>query len=233
MKKLIVIATISLILLTPSLALGSDITTGVTVSYETNHKPSSDDVYLLYTIKQQLEYTQKLYNSIIGSRTKSRKAKQDDGGLYFLKPEFIYDNEKQTEMDSKIPSLFRQLMQKENYLRDKPLNEARELIDERFQYATLIDKVVTLRTFEETENRFEQITKLLIDLDKLNDLKGIVELRLRMKNMLAMIKNEKIKLQMFVHLRNSEQALINRLKRKRNVQILGSVNKQLPTIRSQ
>ncbi|MBB5074513.1 type IV secretion system protein VirB5 [Bartonella callosciuri] len=178
--------------------------------------------------------TEKIHNSITGNtRIQSPQLKKNDGSLYFLKPEFIYDSEKQTGMDSKIPSLVKDLMRKENYLRDKPLNEARELIDERFQYATLIDKAVTLRTFEETENRFEQIAQLLTDLDKMNDLKGIAELQVRMKGMLAMIQNEAIKLQMISYSRDTEQALITRLKRKRNVQILQFVNKKMPIIRSQ
>ncbi|WP_375674144.1 type IV secretion system protein, partial [Bartonella sp. CL32QHWL-2] len=95
----------------------------------------------------------------------------------------------------------------------------------------VIDKAVSLQVFQEIENRFLQIANMLTILDKMTDLKGGTEMQMRMKGVLAMIQNETAKLQMIAHARNIEKTLINRLIRKRNVQILGSMNKQMPTIR--
>ncbi len=114
----------------------------------------------------------------------------------------------------------------------KNTNDARAFIDTRSQYATVIDKVVALQTFTETENRFEQIAKILTDIDKIQDLKGIAELQVRMKGMLAVIQNEATKLQMVAHLRNTERELINHQKQQRNMKILNSSNTAMPPIRS-
>ncbi|WP_273719758.1 type IV secretion system protein, partial [Bartonella sp. ML71XJBT] len=95
----------------------------------------------------------------------------------------------------------------------------------------IISKAISLHIFQEIENRFEKIAEMLLTLDKMTDLKGVEEMKMRMNGMLAMIQNESTKLQMVIHSHDIEKTLIQRLKRKRNVQILGSVNKQMPTIR--
>ncbi|KEC53989.1 type IV secretion system protein [Bartonella koehlerae] len=176
--------------------------------------------------------TEKIHNSITGNRTRSTKSVQDDGSLLFPNPQHIYDQDKRT---GKVQETLKQIMQDERQHRNtfKNTSDARTSIDTRSQYAAVIDKVVALQTFKATENRFEQIAKMLTDIDRIQDLKGIAELQVRMKGMLAVIQNEATKLQMVAHLRNSEQALINRLKRQRNIQILGSSNKTMPAIRSQ
>ncbi|EJF76418.1 hypothetical protein ME7_00966 [Bartonella birtlesii LL-WM9] len=182
-------------------------------------------------LKEQIISIEKLRQSIMGSRTKSQVKKIDDGGLYFLNPQFIYDVTKQSDLGKKIPSIVRTIMSEENYLRTAPLNEARETIDERSQYAAIISKAVSLHVFQEIENRFEQIADMLLTLDQMRDLKGLGEMKMRMKGLLAMIQNEATKLQMVIHSHNIEKTLIHRLQRKRNVQILGSINRGMPTIR--
>ncbi len=41
------------------------------------------------------------------------------------------------------------------------IRESRDFIGKRIQYATAIDKAVSLQTFQETENRFNQISELV------------------------------------------------------------------------
>ncbi|WP_208435409.1 type IV secretion system protein [Bartonella phoceensis] len=182
-------------------------------------------------LKKQLESMEEIRNSITGARTINKVPQKNDGSLYFSNPQSIYNNEEQTELAAKVPQLFREIIKNENYLRDSSIDDAREAIDTRRQYAAIIDKAVTLQIFQEIENRFQQITDMLVTLDKINDLKGIIEMKTRMEGMLLMIQNEAAKLKMVAHSRDIEQTLIDRLKRKRNVQILGSLNRKMPNIR--
>ncbi|EJF98310.1 type IV secretion system protein [Bartonella vinsonii] len=207
MKKLTIIMTISVLLATLNSARSSEI--------------KENAVSLL----------EKIHKSITGTRAKPLKIVEDNGTLLLLNPEHIYDQSKRGDVTKKAPLLFKEIITKENELRDSAVDEARETIDWRSQYAAVIDKVIVLQAFQETEKRFEEIAKILTKVTETQDLKDIAELELRMKGMLAMIQNESTKLQMVAHSSNTEQALINRLKRKRNVQILQQRNTEMPTIR--
>ncbi|WP_455480644.1 type IV secretion system protein [Bartonella sp. B12(2025)] len=211
MRKLSIIVIISAIFATLNLARSS----------EEMASPEEGNILTL---------TEKIHDSITGSRTATSMPKQG-GDLLFPNPQYIYDQDKQTEIAQQIPKLFGQIIRNENSLYESSMEDARESIDERSQYAAVIDKVVALQTFKETESRFEQISRILTDIEKMKDLKGIAELQVRMKGMLAMIQNEATKLQMVSYLRNTEKVLIDRLKRKRNVQILQKKNTKMPAIR--
>lgn len=176
---------------------------------------------------------QKIYDSITGSRT-TTKARKNDGSWFLIGPQFIYDSSKKTHVAAQFPEFINKVIAEENNFRAlNSLNShtIRASINARSQYAAIVDKAVSLQTFQEAENRFSQITQLLMEIDKTEDLKSIAELQARMKSMLAMIQNETAKLQMIVHLRNAEQALINQQKQKRTMQILSSENKTMPIIR--
>ncbi|WP_336277133.1 type IV secretion system protein [Bartonella sp. CB178] len=146
-------------------------------------------------------------------------------------PQFIYDTAGQIRVDDKMPELYRKVRREEDYLRKRSLDDARETIDERSQYADIMDKAVSLQIFDYTENRFHQISKLLEEVKGAKDAQSIAALQARLKGTLAIIQNEATKLQMITHLRSIEQALISRLKRKRNVQILYSKNTEMPAIK--
>ncbi|EJF78432.1 hypothetical protein MCO_00725 [Bartonella sp. DB5-6] len=189
---------------------------------------SSSDSELL---QKQTRVIERIYNSITGNRTITARKRSRDGGFYFLNPHLIYNVDEQTSLPKKIPELFRKTIQKESYMRNFSIDEAREAIDERNQYAAIIDRAVSMQIFEAIENRFHYLSKILIQLDKMQDLKAITELQTRIKGAIALLQNETIKLQMIAYSRNIEQALIHRLQRKRNVQILNSRNSGMPTIR--
>ncbi|WP_156851141.1 type IV secretion system protein [Bartonella refiksaydamii] len=196
-------------------------------------KPSVPEHYLeiIKLIKQhlevkqkQLEQAQKTHNAIMSDQ-KSKTTPTDYTSFFFKKPELIY---KDGHPD--IPTLLTKILQEEEITSSH--HKSRDFISERIQYAAAIDKAVSLQAFQETENRFEQISKLVEQIDKTVDLKSIAELQARIKGMLTMIQNETAKFQMVGHSRNAEQTLISQQKQKRNMKILNSKNSEMPTIRS-
>lgn len=217
----------------PSLAIGSKKKDCITID-QAHH--SNDDIksgfFAIYFMDKQLDAFKKIYQSITGNRQKGAKLKEDDGTLLFLKPHLIYDNNKQNELDKKIPPLIQEIKREEiDFIYDS-VDDAREEIDERKQYAAVIDKAVDLQIFEENRNHFEQIEKILTKVDTVEDIKGTAELKLQLEGMLSMIQNEKIKLEAIAHSRDVEQVLIKQLQYKRNAKILRRTNKQMPTVRS-
>ncbi len=184
---------------------------------------------LLDVLKQQLEQTKKIHNSITGSRkidAKKLETTQTDRSSFFLKnPETIYNK----DIRSAISQSLEDILKEEEI--PTSIRESRISIGKRIQYATAIDKVVSLQTFQETENRFNQISELVKKINTTTDLKSIAELQAHIKGMLAMIQNETTKLQMVAYSRNTERALISQQKQKRNMKILNSENKEMPIIR--
>ncbi|WP_455465985.1 type IV secretion system protein [Bartonella sp. B39] len=175
------------------------------------------------------DFGRKIYNSITGLRTIPIVPKSDSS-WFLTGPQFIYDKSKKSYISKRIPELIDQIIAEEDY-RVSDLRETRGSLSVRSQYAAIVDKAVSLRTFQETEQRFDQIVQLLMNVGKMEDLKSIAELQAHIKGMLAMIQNETTKLQMIAHLRNAEQELIKQQKQKRNLKILSSENKTMPTIR--
>ncbi|WP_455480641.1 type IV secretion system protein [Bartonella sp. B12(2025)] len=195
-------------------------------------KPSPPQHYveLISLVKKQLEQTEKIHKSITENRnfgTKKLGAVQTDHSSFFLKnPQLVYNKSTHPTISASLTNI----LQEEEI--PTSVRESRDSIDKRLQHAAAVDKAVSLQTFQETENRFKQISELVKQINTTADLKGIAELQARIKGMLAMIQNEATKLQMVAHSRNAEQALINQQKQKRNMRILSSKNKEMPPIRS-
>ncbi|MCZ2157910.1 conjugal transfer protein [Bartonella sp. 220] len=193
--------------------------------------PPQHYVELINLIKQQLEINKKQFEqeqkiqSSIMSGSKSKAIKTDHTSFFLKNPELIYKNGQPN-----ISALLAGILQEEEI--STSIRQSRNSIGQRIQYATAIDKAIGLQTFQETENRFKQISELVEQINTTTDLKSIAELQARIKGMLAMIQNEATKLQMVAYSRKAEQALINQQKQKRNMIILNSENKGMPTIRS-
>ncbi|UTO28303.1 type IV secretion system protein [Bartonella harrusi] len=179
--------------------------------------------------KEQLEQTKKTNQFITGNRNfaaENFKTMQTDLGSFFLKdPQLIYKINNHPTISASLKGI----LQEEEI--STTVRESRNSIKKRTQYAAVIDKAVSLQTFQETENRFKQISGLLKKINATTDLKDIAELQAHIKGMLAMIQNEATKLQMVAYSRNAEQTLIKQQKQKRNMKILNSENKAMPTIR--
>ncbi|WP_375641893.1 MULTISPECIES: type IV secretion system protein [unclassified Bartonella] len=184
---------------------------------------------LLDTLKKQLEEIKKVHESITGSEkfdTKKLKNAQTDHSSFFLKnPETLYNRNKSSALSTSL----------ENILKEEEISasvhESSSFINKRSQYAAITDKAVSLKTFEEANNRFQQIEELLNEIKTTKDLKSIAELQAHIIGMLAMVQNETAKLQMVTHLRNAEYTLIKQQKDKHNIKILNSKNTKMPTIR--
>ncbi|CAF26721.1 type IV secretion system protein [Bartonella quintana] len=180
--------------------------------------------------KQQLEEAKRLHESITNNQ-RTINIQQDSDDFFLKNPQFIYKRDKESEINQ-VAVFIKDIRDKENYLHNVSVStrEARDSINERIKYAALVDKAVSLRVFEETKNRFSQIEKMLKDIDTMADLKSIANLQAQIKGKLAMIQNEATKLQMVAHLRNAEQELISQLKRKRSATIFKSENTKMPDI---
>ncbi|WP_375624418.1 MULTISPECIES: type IV secretion system protein [unclassified Bartonella] len=184
---------------------------------------------LLDTLKKQLEEAKKIRESITGSQkfdTKKLKNAQTDYSSFFLKnPETLYNRNKASALSASL----------KNILREEQIpisiNESSSFINKRIQYTAITDKAVSLKTFEEANNRFQQIEELLNEIKTTKDLKSIAELQAHIIGMLAMLQNETAKLQMVTHLRNAEYTLIKQQKDKHNIKILNNKNTNMPTIR--
>ncbi|EJF84850.1 type IV secretion system protein [Candidatus Bartonella washoeensis] len=179
--------------------------------------------------KEHLEQTKKMYGSITGNRDLG--ISQEDYGSFFLKnPQWIYNKDRKSDISISVFTSFHDILKQEEI--SGPISEVRQAIEGRSQYAAVVDKAVSLEVFQQTEGRFEQISKLVEQINKADDLKSITELQARIKGKLAMIQNETTKLQMVTYLRNAERTLINQQKHNRNLKILNSKNATMPTIRS-
>lgn len=184
---------------------------------------------LLDILRKQLEQTEKIHDSITGSQkfdTEKFKTNQIDNTSFFLKnPETLYNKNTYSTLSSSL----------ENALKEEEIptsiHESSSFINKRIQYAAITDKAVSLNTFQDAKNRFQQIEELLHEIKKTKDLKSIAELQAHIIGMLAMLQNETAKLQMVTHLRNAEYTLIKQQKDKHNVKILNSKNTKMPTIK--
>ncbi|WP_455474052.1 type IV secretion system protein [Bartonella sp. B30(2025)] len=183
----------------------------------------------LEVAKQQLKQLENVYGSLMASHNKQKSLAMlgNDSDLFFKNPQFIYD---QGGIDSKISDLFKSVEQK-NKLQDDSAISMRETIRARSKYAAEMDQTVSLRVFEETENRFKKINELLAQAEKTGNLKDAADLQAKIVGTLTMIQNEATKLQMILHQRNAEKILIDQQKLTRNVKILSSHNLSMPTIR--
>ncbi|WP_455465982.1 type IV secretion system protein [Bartonella sp. B39] len=213
--------------------LGAAVPTGWPNFWGSPQKPSMPKHYveIINLIKQQLklhkehiEKTKETYDSITG-KGKLNIEKVNYSSFFLKDPKSIYNKEKRSEISASLTDM----QQKESLIGS--VSDMRKSIEKRILYTTAINRDVSLKAFENTEARLNHILVLLNKIDEANDLKSIAELQARIKGMLAMIQNETTKLQMIAHSRNTEQELIKQQKQKRNLKILSSENKTMPTIR--
>ncbi|UNF45333.1 conjugal transfer protein [Bartonella krasnovii] len=183
----------------------------------------------IIALKKHFEQTRKIHESITGSKkfnAQEYKNIQTNNTSFFLKnPETLYNRSASSALSNSLDNILKE--------EEAPasLPEARDAIAKRVQYASLVDKAVSLKTFQEADNRFRQIEKLLSEIENTQDLKSITELQAHIIGMLTMLQNETAKLQMVAHLRSAEHTLIKQQKDKHNIKILNSKNTKMPTIR--
>ncbi|WP_039761724.1 type IV secretion system protein, partial [Bartonella queenslandensis] len=149
--------------------------------------------------KKQLKETGKIYQSITGSRRSDIIPRINIGVDYFQNPKSIYD-----KSGFKSSSLNDDTDSKKTKMEDIIINQdlsllsvsdARQFIEERSQYAAIVDKAVSLQVFGEIKNRFRNIQNVFSMIAAPLDLKAIIELQSYMEGTLSIFQNEAIKLQ--------------------------------------
>ncbi|WP_375661731.1 type IV secretion system protein [Bartonella sp. CR127HXZ] len=173
--------------------------------------------------KKQLSQTEKAYQAITkGQKTAPQKI---DFSSFFLKePESLYKRDKLSRES------YQKVLEEENKIYGS-FEQMGKAISRRLQFASILDKAVSLETFENVENRFKYLQHLLDEIQKKENLKDTADLQAHIDGSLAMIQNEFIKMEMVAHLRNAEQSLIKKKKRELSMKFFNHEAKGMPTIR--
>ncbi|WP_375656304.1 type IV secretion system protein [Bartonella sp. MR63HLJHH] len=173
--------------------------------------------------KKQLLQTEKAYQAITkGQKTAPQKI---DFSSFFLKePELLYKSDKLSRES------YQKVLEEENKI-SGTFDQMGKAISRRLQFASIVDKAVSLETFENVENRFKYLQHLLDEIQTKENLKDTADLQAHIDGSLTMIQNEFIKMEMVAHLRNAEQSLIKRKRRELDMKIFDHEKKGMPTIR--
>ncbi|WP_375639380.1 type IV secretion system protein [Bartonella sp. MF74HXZ] len=173
--------------------------------------------------KEQLSQTEKTYQAITKNQ-KTAPQKIDFSSFFLKEPESLYKSDKLSRES------YQKVLEEENkiYASFEQMGKA---ISRRLQFASILDKAVSLETFENVENRFKYLQHLLDEIQKKENLKDTADLQAHIDGSLAMIQNEFIKMEMVAHLRNAEQSLIKKKKRELSMKFFNHETKGMPTIR--
>ncbi|USP01176.1 hypothetical protein LBE40_07870 [Bartonella taylorii] len=173
--------------------------------------------------KEQLSQTEKTYQAITNSQKTAPKT--IDFSSFFLKePESLYKSDKLSRES------YQKVLEDENKI-SEPFDKMGKAISRRLQFASILDKAVSLENFENVENRFKYLKHLLDEIQTKENLKDTADLQAHIDGSLAMIQNEFIKMEMVAHLRNAEQSLIKRKRRELDMKIFNHEKKGMPIIR--
>ncbi|WP_375657572.1 MULTISPECIES: type IV secretion system protein [unclassified Bartonella] len=173
--------------------------------------------------KEQNSQIEKTYQAI----TKSQKTgfKTIDFSSFFLKePELLYKSDKLSRES------YQKVLEDEKKISGS-FNQMGKAISERLKFASILDKAVSLETFEIAENRFQYLKNLLDEVKTKENLKDIADLQAHIDGSLAMIRNEFIKMEMVAYLRDAEQSLIKNKRRELDMKIFDNEKKEMPIIR--
>ncbi|WP_208442393.1 type IV secretion system protein, partial [Bartonella raoultii] len=105
------------------------------------------------------------------------------------------------------------------------------IVNRRLQYNAIVDKIVSLQTFQDAEKRFTQITNFVNDIGTTKDLREIFELQTRIRSMSAILQNEYAKLQMVKNLSSNEELLLEIQKRKLYEKVISNAHTLVPQLR--
>ncbi|WP_375650036.1 type IV secretion system protein [Bartonella sp. MU70NMGDW] len=173
--------------------------------------------------KEQLSQTEKAYQAI----TKSQKTgpnKIDFSSFFLKEPELLYRSDKLSRKS------YQKVLEDENKVSGS-FDQMGKAISGRLQFASILDKAVSLETLENVENRFKYLKNLLDKVQTKENLKDTADLQAHIDGSLAMIQNEFIKMEMVAHLRNAEQSLIKKKRRELDMKFFNHEKKRMPIIR--
>ncbi|WP_208433276.1 type IV secretion system protein [Bartonella taylorii] len=186
----------------------------------------------------QIENAEKVYQSITGNKKITRQELSD----FLLKHSPFYPSTHKTykglySKNFKGHPYFEILMTQVNgdewraILPFIQYNILYDKLNKRLQYSGIIEKAVSLQTFQDAENRFTQIAGFLKDIDETKNLREVFELQTRIRNMSAALQNEYTKLQMIRNLSNNEEFLIEMQKRALYKKIVNNALTRVPQIK--
>ncbi|WP_375677610.1 type IV secretion system protein [Bartonella sp. AS69XJJH] len=173
--------------------------------------------------KEQLSQTEKAYQAITKNQ-KTGPQKIDFSSFFLKEPESFYKSDKLSRES------YQKVLEEENKI-SGTFDQVGNSIFARLEFISSLDKALTLKTFENVENRFQYLKELFDELQTKENLKDIADLQAHIDGSLAMIQNESIKMQMVAYLRNAERSLIKRKRRELDMKIFDHEKKGMPTIR--
>ncbi|WP_375646825.1 type IV secretion system protein [Bartonella sp. TT29SHDZB] len=188
--------------------------------------------------EDQIENTKKVYQSITGNKQITR----ENLSKFLLEYSPFYPSTHKTYTglygkNFKAYGYFELLMTQvkgDEWRALLPITQHKivyDILNKRLEYSGIIDKAVSLQTFQEAENRFTQIADFLKDIDKTKDLREVFELQTRIRNMSAVLQNEYTKLQMVRNLSSNEEFLIEMQKRILYKRVMNNALTDMPQIR--
>ncbi|WP_375667134.1 type IV secretion system protein [Bartonella sp. CL26QHWL] len=173
--------------------------------------------------KKQLSQTETTYQAITNSQ-KTEPKTVDFSSVFLKEPESLYKKDKLSRAS------YQKVLEEENKI-SGTFDQVGNSIFARLEFISVLDKAITLKTFENVEKRFKYLKALFDELQTKENLKEIADLQAHIDGSLAMIQNESIKMQMVVHLRNAERSLIKRKRRELDMKIFDHEKNGMPTIR--
>ncbi|WP_375704879.1 type IV secretion system protein [Bartonella sp. AA85SXKL] len=173
--------------------------------------------------KEQLSQTEKTYQAITKSQ-KTEPQKIDFSSFFLKEPESLY------KRDELSRESYQKLLQEEDKISGS-FDKMGKAISGRLQFASILDKAVSLETVEKIKDRFQYLANLLGEIKTKKNLKDIADLQAHIDGSLAMIQNEFIKMEMITHLRKAEQSLIKKKRREIDMRIFNHEAKEMPIIR--
>ncbi|WP_455479328.1 type IV secretion system protein [Bartonella sp. B23] len=189
--------------------------------------------------EEQVKKAISIYQSITGNRTRDLALQENGVRFFFQNPQLVYPgpnfdysaNYFSNVIDDQLRTFDSKVIFLEDRYNRQIRRKIRKTINDRLKYGGVVSKAVSLQAFQDAENRFTQIRKLLSEIEKTKNLKEVTKLQAHIKNVLAMIKNESIKMQMVAHLQNAEDILINVQKRKLYERFIDTRNLGMPYIK--
>ncbi|WP_375651266.1 type IV secretion system protein [Bartonella sp. OT172YNZD] len=173
--------------------------------------------------KEQLSETEKTYQAITKSQ-KTAPQKIDFSSFFLKEPESLYKSDKLSRES------YQKVLEEENKIYGS-FEQIGKAISRRLQFASILDKAISLETFETVENRFKYLQHLLDEIQTKENLKDTADLQAHIDGSLAMIQNEFIKMEMVAHLRKAEQSLIKKKRRELDMEFFNPEKKDMPIIR--
>ncbi|WP_375688019.1 type IV secretion system protein [Bartonella sp. AC62GZZY] len=173
--------------------------------------------------KEQISQTEKTYQAITNSQ-KTGPQKIDFSSFFLKEPEALYKKDKLSRES------YQKVLEDENKI-SGTFDRMGTLLFEHLEFFSILNKAITLKSFENVETRFQYLKSLFNELQTKENLKDIADLQAHIDGSLAMIQNESIKVQMVAHLRKAEKSLIKRKRRELDMKFFNHEAKGMPTIR--